>query len=110
MLRLTSKVAGAALICSVLMPVAIVVPITAAQAESPSQSQCEAMGGSFSRDGGQVSCTFTSTSNVGNSPNSQTVTVTDTSSSNGTLNNDPKHQASSTCDGTGNTASPQDHC
>ena len=83
---------------------ALTLPTVPAQASSPSQTQCEADGGVFIRDGGQVYCI--KSEHVGNSDNSQT--VNDSEGSNGTLNNNPKHQAS--CDGTGNTTSPQDHC
>jgi len=88
-----------------------IVPITPAQAMSQSEDYCvNTLHGTFARVGGQCYCTVTTTSNVGNSSNSQTITMTDTEGSNGTLNNDPKHTSSSKCDGTGNTTSPQDHC
>lgn len=86
------------------------IPTTPALAMSPSEQYCIDTGGTWSKDGGKVSCTYTTTTNVGKSPNSQTVTDTNTESSNGTLNNNPKHAESSSCDGTGNTSSPQDHC
>jgi len=95
---------------SILSVASMVVPTTPALAASPSEQYCKDTGGTWSKDGGKVSCTYTSTDNVGKSSNSQTVTTTDTESSNGTLNNNPKHGSSSDCDGTGNTSSPQDHC
>ena len=76
---------------------------TAAVALSPSQEQCEADGGTFSREGGKVKCI--TTTNVGNSPNSQTTTTTD--GSNGTLNNDP--QFSTNCKGPANSTTSA-HC
>jgi hypothetical protein len=78
-------------------------------AVSPSQLDCEAAGGTFDRTGGQVSCTFTTTEHVGNSDNSQTVTNTDTDSSNGTLNNDPQFDTTSDCSGPGNSTGSA-HC
>ena len=75
---------------------------------SPSQRDCEAAGGEFTKDGGTVSCTFMTEETVGNAPtnsNAQTVESTETESSNGTLNNRPKHEESSECDGPGNGGS-----
>jgi len=93
------------------MMVAGMIVSTPAQAMSQSEDYCvNTLGGTFLRVGGQCSCTVTTTSSVGNSPNSQTITMTDTDASNGTLNNDPKHTSLSKCDGTGATTSPQDHC
>ena len=102
-MKITSGLSSVALIMGAFVP-ATLVPATAAQAGSPSQTQCEMDGGIFIRDGGQVYCI--TSEHVGNSDNSQL--VTDSESSNGTLNNKPKHKED--CDGTGNTSSPQDHC
>ena len=79
-------------------------------AASPSQTQCEADGGTFSRDGGTVSCVYPVVSDpVGNSESSggksQTRDTQDTESSNGTLNNNPKHEETNTCEGPGNSSS-----
>ena len=79
-------------------------------AASPSQTQCENSGGTFSRDGGTVSCVYPVVSDpVGNSERSggksQTVDTQETESSNGTLNNKPKHEETSTCEGPGNSSS-----
>ena len=82
---------------------------TLALAASPSQQECEAAGGTYDRDGGTVSCTFTTTENVGNSPNSSTTTSTETDSSNGTLNNDPKFEEDDSCAGPGKSTSSS-HC
>jgi hypothetical protein len=81
----------------------------AALAVSPSEQQCTTAGGTFDRTGGQVSCTFTTTTNVGNSDNSQTTTTTDTDGSNGTLNNDPQQTTSSSCSGPG-ASTGSAHC
>ncbi len=77
---------------------------------SPSQLECEAGGGTFSRDGGTVSCVYPVVSDpVGNSENSggksQTRDTQETESSNGTLKNKPKHEESTTCSGPGNSQS-----
>ena len=79
-------------------------------AASPSQLECEAAGGTFDRSQGQVTCIYPPVEDpVGNSENSnghsQTTTTTAEESSNGTLNNKPKHQESSECDGPGNGGS-----
>jgi hypothetical protein len=77
---------------------------------SPSQRDCEAAGGTFTRDGGTVTCVYPEVSDpVGNSERSggksQTVDTQETESSNGTLNNKPKHKESTTCSGPGNSQS-----
>ena len=111
MKKLISGAATAALALTAFStPVALLVTATPAMANSPSEQWCTDHDGVFSRDGGQVSCTISTSTNVGNSDNSQTIDVSSTDGSNGTLNNDPKHSSSSKCDGTGNTSSPQDHC
>lgn len=85
-----------------------------ANAVSPSERDCEAAGGTFSRDGGHVSCTFTVEDPVGNSENSggksQSTTETDTTESNGTLNNKPKKSHTSDCTGPGNSGSGGGPC
>ncbi|HXH52742.1 MAG TPA: hypothetical protein VNH53_04845 [Sphingomicrobium sp.] len=91
----------AALIFTPVAPIAVSTP---AHAKSPSQIQCEAEGGDFYRDRGQVYCV--KETNVGNSPNSQT--VTETESSNGTFNNKPKHREE--CSGPGNSRDNSNHC
>lgn len=61
-------------------------------AASPSQLECEAAGGTFVRDGGQVSCIVSDP--VGNSENSggKSQTRDDSTTSNGTLNNTPQKE------------------
>ena len=61
-------------------------------AASPSQTQCEEAGGTFVRDGGTVKCLVSDP--VGNSENSggKSQTRDEETTSNGTLNNRPKHQ------------------
>ena len=84
--------------------------VAPAFAASPSQLECEAAGGTFSRDGGTVTCVYPVVSDpVGNSENSggksQTRDTQDTESSNGTLNNNPKHEEDTACSGPGNSSS-----
>jgi hypothetical protein len=94
------------LLAAVAMTLVISAPVLAV---SPSQRDCEAAGGTWDRTQGEVSCTFTTSDPVGNSENSggksQTVDSEETESSNGTLNNKPKHQESSECTGPGNGGS-----
>jgi hypothetical protein len=80
---------------------------TPAQAVSPSESQCIASGGTFDKTNGTDTCTFSTTTNVGNSTNSQTTTSTDTTSGQGNTGN--KTQTSSTCTGPGNSTGSS-HC
>ena len=79
-------------------------------AASPSQTQCEAAGGTFDRTNGEVTCVYPVVSDpVGNSERSggksQTVDTQTTETSNGTLDNKPKHEQSDTCSGPGNSSS-----
>ena len=75
---------------------------------SPSETECLEAGGTFDRDGGQVSCEILDP--VGNSANSggQSQSTTETESSNGTLNNRPKHEED--CIGPGNSGSGRGPC
>jgi hypothetical protein len=104
-----ATIAAAALIATFLFSLSLTAASTTL-AVSPSQQQCQASGGTFSRDGGQVSCTYSTTQNVGNSDHSQTTTTTTTSQSNGTLNNDPQYSQSKTCAGPGNSGANSAHC
>ena len=75
-----------------------------ALARSPSEEQCEADGGEFRRDGGNVSCIKDET--VGNAPehsNAQRVKKIETS--NGNLTNDNSPHKRDVCDGPGNSQS-----
>jgi hypothetical protein len=69
-----------AALMTAMMTVATAAPAFAA---SPSQTQCEGSGGTFSRDGGQVSCTF-------DAKNDKQPKFDSTTTSNGTLNNKPQ--------------------
>lgn len=67
-----------------------------ALADSPSERDCEAAGGTFTRVQGKVTCVIEDP--VGNSENSggHSQTTTDEESSNGTLQNQPHHEESCT--------------
>lgn len=106
MSRVSSLLVSASFLASIPFLVLGPTPVLAA---SPSEQDCIASGGVFDRVGGKVSCTITTTENVGNSPNSQTVTNTDTDESNGTLNNDPQFEESNSCGGPGNSTGSA-HC
>lgn len=88
----------------------IAIAFTPTLAASPSQRECEAAGGTYTKVNGTVSCEFTTTENVGNSPNSQTTTSSSEESSQGTLNNTPKHEESSVCAGPGGSGDNSAHC
>lgn len=75
---------------------------TAALAVSPSEQQCIDQGGAFDRVQGQVVCV--AEENVGNSPNSQT--VTDTATGQGNIGNKQERQ----CSGPGSSGDSSAHC
>lgn len=95
-------------VLSTLTLSAVVLAAPTANAVSPSQQACEDAGGTFTRSGGQVSCIIEDP--VGNSENSggHSQTTLDTESSNGTLNNKPKHEED--CTGPGNSGSGGGQC
>jgi hypothetical protein len=69
-------------------------------AASPSQESCEASGGTFTKEGGDVQCVTSTTDNVGNAPansNSQTTTTTTTTTGQGNIEN--KQQTELNCSG-----------
>jgi hypothetical protein len=78
-----------------------------ALAVSPSEAECEAAGGTFSRDQGTVSCVIATSDPVGNSENSggksQTVDSEDTETSQGNTTNEtsPHNVDTSECRGPG---------
>lgn len=71
-----------------------------ALAASPSQLECEAAGGTFDRQNGQVSCTFATSDPVGNSESSdgksQTRDTTDTDTGQGNSGNKPASEECTT--------------
>jgi hypothetical protein len=81
----------------VLATVAVMVLSGSALAASPSQTQCEAQGGTFQRDGGQVSCVVEEGKNT---------KFTDTSTTTGQGNVNNKQEESSACGGTGSGKCP----
>ncbi len=84
-----------AALMAALMMVATAVPAFAA---SPSQRECEANGGTFTRDGGQVQCVQTT---EGKNPK-----FTDTTTTTGQGNTSNKQQQSEECAGTGSGKCP----
>jgi hypothetical protein len=83
------------LVVAALFVLALAVPAFAA---SPSQTQCEASGGTFTKSGGQVSCV---TVEEGKNPK---FTDTNTTSGQGNISN--KQQTSDECGGTGSSKCP----
>jgi hypothetical protein len=83
-------------------------------AQSPSQRECEAAGGTFTRSQGTVTCVIETEDPVGNSEKSggksQSTTKTEEDSSQGTLNNKPKFQEDDSCAGPGNSGESSSHC
>jgi hypothetical protein len=96
------------ILCAVLFASLSLIALgpTAALAAS-SETQCTSSGGTFTKENGTATCTFATTTNVGNSPNSQTTTATDTTSGQGNTGN--KTSTSSTCTGPGGSTSSA-HC
>lgn len=87
--------------------------VSSAAAVSPSQRECEAAGGTFSREQGTVTCIIVSEETVGIAPehsNAQRVEKTNKESSKGTLQNQPHHQESSECDGPGKSGDNSANC
>ena len=107
MRKFTSAVVSAALGLSFATPVALV---STAAIASPSEQNCIDSGGTYSKQGGEVSCTYTSTGTTGNGGHGQTVTTTETTTSNGTLNNKPQKGQTDDCDGPGDSLDKSDHC
>jgi len=74
---------------------------SAALAASPSQEQCEALGGTFTKQQGQVQCVVQEEpENVGNAPehsNAQQTTTTTTTTGQGNISN--KQEQKETCQG-----------
>jgi hypothetical protein len=70
-----------------------------------SEQQCTSAGGTFTKENGTATCTFSSTTNVGNSSNSQTTTSTTDTGGQGNTGN--KTTTTTTCSGPGNSTS---HC
>ncbi len=87
-------------IISMLVVVALLVALSAvpAFAVSPSQQQCEAQGGTFTRSGGEVQCVVVE---EGKNPK---FTDTETTSGQGNINN--KQEQESECAGTGSGKCP----
>ena len=84
------------LLVAALLIMAIAVPVFAA---SPSQTQCEAEGGTFDRQQGQVSCVYPPVTTQGKNTNQpkfqQTSQTTDTGQ--GNISNKEDSQTTTTC-------------
>ena len=81
-----------------LMVTALTVTSAGAFAASPSQEQCEAQGGTFERNQGQVSCVTTDTQSGKNEnqPKFQKTTIT-TDTGRGNLSNKEDSNTTTTC-------------
>ena len=78
-----------------------------AQAASLAENQCTSQGGTY--DKASKNCEITTTENVGNSPNSQTVTTDSTQTAHGNFTNPNTDPATETCTGPGNSTGSS-HC
>ena len=77
---------------------------TTALAVSPSQEQCDAQGGTFTKDQRQIMCVTTTLETVGNAPetsNAQRVETEEIKTGQGNIGN--KQQTNSECSGPGNS-------
>jgi len=72
-----------------------------------SEQQCTSSGGTFTKENGIATCNTSTTTNVGNSPNSQTTTTSTDTSGQGNTGN--KTTTNSTCSGPGGSTSSA-HC
>ena len=88
------------LVAAALLAVALALP---AFAVSPSQRECEAQGGTFTRSGGTVSCVIV---DEGKPHPQDKFEEEQTESSQGTLQNRPHHEESSECTDTGSGKCP----
>ena len=86
------------LLLAALMVVGVMAVSPTAFAASPSQQQCEAQGGTFQRNGGQVECVIV---DEGKNPK---FTDTETTTGQGNISN--KQEQSSECGGTGSGKCP----
>jgi hypothetical protein len=111
MKKLVARTAQAALIATAFVPAAFA-PLSPAIAASPAQDYCEdVLGGSYSKDGGQITCTVTSSETTGANGHGQTITTTIYYYDNGTWNNEPQSDsASGPCNGPGNSGDSSAHC
>jgi hypothetical protein len=93
--RITMWVSAALVVLALAAPLAF--------AASPSERECEAAGGTFTRSGGQVSCVIVEEGKP--HPNDKFDSV-ETESSNGTLQNQPHHEEDQFCTDTGSGKCP----
>jgi hypothetical protein len=86
---------------AVVLAVGTAVP---AFAVSPSQEQCEAQGGTFTRSGGEVECVIV-TEEEGKNPKFTEETTT-TTTGQGNISNKQEQDTTSECEGTGSGKCP----
>ncbi len=86
------------LVAALMLTLTMAFGSLAAFAVSPSQEQCEAQGGTFTRSGGQVSCVIVE---EGKNPK---FTEEETTTGQGNISN--KQQQSTECEGTGSGKCP----
>jgi hypothetical protein len=98
----------ATLAAAAIMTGGVVTMTMVSNAASPSQTQCESAGGTFSRTNGSVSCVYPVVSDpVGNSESSggQSQTVDTQTTTGGQGNSGNKATKNDTCAGPGNSLS-----
>jgi hypothetical protein len=93
---------------AILIVVVLALALTPALADSPSEQNCEASGGTFTRVQGKVACVTEDPVGNSESDGGHSQTTTDEESSNGTLQNDPHHQDS--CTGPGGSGEDGGPC
>lgn len=110
MKNIACAAASAALILGVSAPITFVA--SPAQAASPAQSYCEdQLGGTYSKSGGQITCTVTTYDTTGANGHGQPITTTTYYYDNGTWNNDPQSGSNDgPCVGPGNSGDGSAHC
>ncbi len=110
MRKIASAAASAALILTAFTPVAFIA--SPALAASPAQSYCEdTLDGTYSKSGGQITCTVTTYDTTGANGHGQPITTSVYYYSNGTWNNDPQGGSDDgPCVGPGNSGDGSAHC
>lgn len=89
---------------AILVSVASFAVAPVAWAVSPSQEECEAQGGTFSRDGGQVKCIIVDEEEGKNPKFTDTTTTTTTGQ--GNISNKQQQSSTEVCGGTGSGKCP----
>ena len=94
---------GLLMVAALMAAMMMVATAAPAFAASPSETNCEADGGIFNRDGGKVSCTKVDEGKP--HPRDKFESIEE-ESSNGTLNNRPQHEEKQECTDTGSGKCP----